>query len=386
MDRRAFLRFSLAATGAALGSSLWSRAMAGFPAETGPGPYGPLLDPDANGVMLPAGFTSRVLGYAGQLVPNTDYVWHLFPDGGATFRVPDGWVYVSNSEWLPPSGGGVGALRFDRGGNVVDAYSICDGTALNCAGGATPWGTWLTCEEYDTGSVWECDPLGLRPAVQRLALGSFEHEAVAADTRYRRLYLTEDESDGRFYRFTPARWRNLDTGVLEVASVAETGEVTWLPVPNPNPVMAGDTPTRHQVPESTAFDGGEGIVYSRWHIYFTTKGDNRVWDYDVVRERLSVAYQTALDPGATLSGVDNALASRSGDLIVAEDAGNMELVLISPGGVVSPLLRVIGQAGSELAGPAFDPSHKRLYFSSQRGASAGITYEVTGPFRRRATD
>jgi secreted PhoX family phosphatase len=209
---------------------------------------------------------------------------------------------------------------------------------------------------------------------------------VAADTRYRRLYLTEDESDGRFYRFTPPRWRNLDAGVLEVASVADTGEVTWLPVPNPNPVMPGDTPTRHQVPESTAFDGGEGIVYSRWHIYFTNKGDNRVWDYDVVHERLSVAYETALDPGATLSGVDNALASRSGDLIVAEDAGNMELVLISPGGVVSPLLRVTEQAGSELAGPAFDPSHKRLYFSSQRGAGAGITYEVTGPFRRRATD
>jgi hypothetical protein len=386
MDRRDFLRYSLAVTGAAVGSSLWSQAFAAFPAQTGPGPYGPLLPPDMNGIMLPAGFTSREIARAGQLVPNTGYTWHVFPDGGATFRARGGWVYVSNSEWFPPAGGGVGAVRFDRDANIIDAYSICSGTSINCAGGATSWRTWLTCEEHSSGTVWECDPLGVEPAVQRPALGTFKHEAVAIDRRRRRLYLTEDETDGRFYRFTPTNWKHLDAGVLEVATTAPSGDVTWSVVPNPNPLLPADTPTRHQVPASTAFNGGEGIVYSRKHIYFATKGDNRVWDYDVVNERLSVAYQTALDPGATLSGVDNVAASRSGDLVVAEDPGNLELVLISPGGVVSPLLRVTGQSGTELAGPAFDPKNKRLYFSSQRGNLSGITYEVTGPFRRRATD
>ncbi|MDX2168173.1 MAG: DUF839 domain-containing protein [Deltaproteobacteria bacterium] len=386
MYRRDFLRYSLAFAGAAVGSTFWTKAFAAYPAQTGPGPYGPLQAADANGIMLPAGFTSREVARAGQVVGSNGYTWHVFPDGGATFRVSRGWVYVSNSEWLPPSGGGVGALRFDSAGNIVDAYPICSGTALNCAGGATPWRTWLTCEEHASGTVWECDPLGVQAAVQRPALGTFKHEAVAADPRRRQLYLTEDESNGCLYRFTPTRWRHLDAGVLEVASVAMDGAVTWLPVPNPNPVLPGDTPTRLQVPGATAFNGGEGIVYNHRHIFFATKGDNRVWDYDVTAQRIAVAYQTVLDPGATLSGVDNVAASRSRDIVVAEDPGNLELVLITPGGVVSPLLRVTGQSGTELAGPAFDPSGRRLYFSSQRGNTTGITYEVTGPFRRRADD
>lgn len=388
MHRRDFLRLAglTAAVGVVAGSSGWRHALAAIPGQTGPGPYGPLLPPDANGLMLPAGFTSRVIARAGEAVGSSGYIWPVFPDGGAVFPAKGGWIYAENSEWVPPTGGGVSAIRFDRRGNIVAAYSICTGTVINCAGGATPWGTWLTCEEVAGGHVWECQPLGGAPAVRREALGRFQHEAVAVDPKRRQLYLTEDVSDGRFYRFTPARWRHLEAGgTLEVAVVAADGAVTWRAVPDPNPADFAANPTRHQVPESTPFRGGEGIAYSRNHIYFTTKGDNRVWDYDVRGKRLTVFYDRALDPGMTLGGVDNVTVTRSRDLIVAEDGGNMELVLLSPGGVVSPLLRVIGQDGSELAGPAFGPKN-RLYFSSQRGNSSGITYEVTGPFRRRARD
>ena len=66
-------------------------------------------------------------------------------------------------------------------GTVVDAYPICTGTTLNCAGGATPWGTWLTARSIPRGQVWECDPTGHRAAVARPALGTFTHEAVAVD-------------------------------------------------------------------------------------------------------------------------------------------------------------------------------------------------------------
>jgi secreted PhoX family phosphatase len=233
------------------------------------------------------------------------------------------------------------------------------------------------------GNVWECDPLGATPAERRPALGSFNHEAVAVDKRERRLYLTEDELDGRLYRFTPAQWPSLEAGTLEVAAV-DAGAVTWLPVPNPNPVIGVDTPTRLQVAGSTPFNGGEGITCRRDHVYFTTKGDNRVWDLDTRESRLTVLYDAALDPTMQLTGVDNVTNSRAGDLFVAEDGGNMELVMLTPDGVVAPLLRVVGQDGSELAGPAFDPSGRRLYVSSQRGGGAGITYEIAGPFRRHA--
>ena len=388
MHRRDFLRLAGLSLGVAAipGSSIWRSALAAIPGQTGPGPYGPLLPPDGNGIMLPAGFTSRVVARGGETVGGTGYVWPIFPDGGAVFPTTGGgWIYVANSEWLPPTGGGVSAIRFDRTGTVVGAYSICTGTAINCAGGATPWGTWLTCEEFPAGHVWECQPLGGAAAVRCDALGTFQHEAVAADPRRRVLYLTEDVPDGRFYRFRPARWRRLsEGGSLEVAEVAADGGVVWRQVPDPNPT-AGATPTRLQVP-STPFRGGEGITWSRNHVYFTTKGDNRVWDYDTKRGLMTILYDRNLDPGMTLSGVDNATTARSRDLIVAEDGGNMELVLITPGGVVSPLLRVIGQDGSECTGPAFGPGG-RLYFSSQRGGTgSGITYEVSGPFRRRARD
>lgn len=356
-------------------------ALADFPAVGGPGPYGPLLAADANGIMLPAGFASRELARGGSTVAGTGYTWHSAPDGGATYRVRGGWVYVSNSERFAPNGG-VGALRFDRDGQVVDAYAICAGTDRNCAGGSTPWHTWLTCEEVAGGNVWECDPTGAAPAERRAAMGTFSHEAVAFDKR-RRAYLTEDQPDGRLYRFTPSDRRSVATGTLEVAQVT-AGIVTWLPVPNPNPVIGVDTPTRQQVPASTAFAGGEGITYRRNHVYFTTKLDNRVWDYDIRTQEIAVVYQASLDPSVQLTGVDNITVGRAGDLFVAEDGGNMELVMITPDGIAAPLLRIVGQDGSELAGPAFDPHGKRLYVSSQRGGGGGITYEITGPFRRRA--
>src|SRR4030095_6740697 len=115
------------------------------------------------------------------------------------------------------------------------------------------------------------------------------------------------------------------------------------------------------------FNGGEGITSRRDHVYFTTKGDNRVWDLDTAQSRLTVLYDAALDPTMQLTGVDNVTGSRSADLFVAEDGGNMELVMLTPDGVVAPFLRVTGQAGSELAGPAVHPAGRPLSVRSPRG-------------------
>ena len=138
---------------------------------------------------------------------------------------------------------------------------------------------------------------------------------------------------------------------------------------------------------STPLNGGEGLHYANDTAWFTTKGDNRVWQLNLANSTHELAYDDSLvSPGtAPLSGVDNVTGTASGDLYVAEDGGNMEICIITPNDIVAPFLRLAGQSASEITGPAFTPAGNRLYFSSQRGTSGssggGITYEVTGPFR-----
>lgn len=382
IDRRRFLGAGLlTAGGIALGPAFWRAAYAAG-VRPGPGPYGPLREPDVNGIALPAGFTSRVIATGGQPVADSGYEWHAAPDGGAAFPDGDGWVYVSNSEVALV--GGASAVRFDGDGTVVDAYRILSGTSRNCAGGPTPWGTWLSCEEFPEGRVWECDPMAAGQGVVRPALGTFSHEAAAVDPDRRQLYLTEDgpfDRDG-FFRFTPADYPDLTDGVLEIAAVAGDGAVSWIEV-DPLAPMEGPRP-----PGAAGFNGAEGVWFDAGHVYFTTKGDNRVWDLDVAAQRIAVLYDAAeLGADAPLTGVDNLTVSSAGDLYVAEDGGNLELVVISRERQVAPVLRITGHDGSEITGPAFDPSGTRLYLSSQRGpggSTAGVTYEISGPFRAEA--
>ncbi len=343
---------------------------------------GPLQEPDANGIMLPPGFKSRIVARTGQKPANSDYTWHTLPDGGACFATEDnGWIYVSNCE-ESIGNGGVGALRFNSRGDVIDAYSILDNSSRNCAGGATPWGTWLSCEEFSQGQVFECDPLGREQAVLRPALGTFQHEAVAIDLVNNCAYLTEDTPDGGLYRFVSAQGLpDLSEGRLEIASiVSRNGEdyIEWLEVPDP---LATVEATRHQNSNSAKFRGGEGIALHENNLFFVTKGDNRVWCYDITDQRIEIVYDVATSANPILSGVDNVVITPAGDVLVAEDGGNMQIVVLTPDYEPLPLLQIVNQDQSEICGPAFDPSFQRMYFSSQKGFTGqgadGITYEIS---------
>jgi uncharacterized protein len=401
IQRREFLKASVIGAGAlAFGPAFWQRALAATPAQPGPGPYGPLQPADANGIMLPQGFTSRPIAQGGQPVDGTGYVWHIFSDGQATYATDDGgFILVSNSEnppdlgaVSPPGTGGASAIRFRADGSIADAYRILSGTSVNCAGGPTPWGTWLSCEEHEQGQVWECDPTGRNAASARPAMGVFDHEAVAVDPGGRRVYLSEDHGSGGFYRFTPSRYPDLSEGVLEAAVVSGDGFVTWARVPDPSGESA---PTREQVPNMTRFRRGEGMWFDSGTVYLATTNDSKIHAYDTRTERIDVLYDAGAIENPPLTNVDNVTVSKSGDLFVCEDTTNSEddgldIGIITPEREVARFLKVTGsqhtgegEARSELCGVVFDPSGTRMYFASQRGFGTGVIYEVTGPFRQQ---
>ncbi len=371
LDRREFLRVSTLGSAAVVfgGATLLSAC-----------DPGDLLDADVNGVRVHPGFSARTIATSGTNVAGTSYQWHAWPDGGACFALPDGgWSYVSNSELIPLGAGGAGFVRFDADANIVDAGSCLTGTTLNCGGGATPWGTWLSGEEYGNGQIWECDPIGAAPAVARPGMGVFPHEAAACHVGEQAVYLTEDRSNGGLYRFIPDTWTDLSSGTLQVLTEVD-GVLGWADIPDPS---ASSSTTRSQVPEMKVFNGGEGIDISGNNVVFTTKGDDRVWSYDPVANELTVLYDEGVTPNGVLSGNDNLVTDDSGVIYVAEDGGDMQIVLVREDGSTFPVVQVVGVSGSEIAGPAFNPAGNRLYFSSQR--NPGETFEVYGPWNAFVT-
>jgi secreted PhoX family phosphatase len=387
--RREFIGAGVGAAAAVgLGAAFWddlfgsARSAAHSPSAA----YGPRGPANEHGLRLPKGFRSRLIARGDEPVGGTGYRWHEASDGMACFPADDGgWILVSNSEVLE---GGASAIRFDADAQPRAAYRILDGTTQNCSGGGTPWGTWLSCEEVQSGLVWECDPGGKRQALSRPAMGTFKHEAAAVDPHGHSVYLTEDLIDGRLYRFTPARWRDLTAGLLEAASVDSNGAVSWSEVPDP---AARHVPTREQVSASTAFKRAEGIWHDDGVIYIATTSDHRVHAYDIASGRIKVIYDGLASADPPLLGVDQLTANHAGEVFVCEDIATKEIDIgvIDRHGRVSKFLSATRplHTGSELTGVTFDPSGSRMYFSSQRAYGSdgtpgpGAIYEVSGPFR-----
>jgi secreted PhoX family phosphatase len=252
--RRGFLRTLTLAAGTLAAPGVLEMACARV--ESGkdlasPG-YGPLV-PDPDGLLeLPAGFSYRVfstamLGTEGDerfsQRLSDDQAVPAMHDGMCALPGPDGGtILIRNHEIEPgavpavapgrgprydPLGtGGTTNLWVDRDGKLLRSFASLAGTFRNCAGGATPWGTWLTAEEctytpgapdlsdYDRrpdvvrphGYVFEVDSRaeGLVAPIPTQGMGRFNHEAVVVDPETGYVYLTEDRDDGLLYRYRPA--------------------------------------------------------------------------------------------------------------------------------------------------------------------------------------
>lgn len=413
--------------------------------------YGPLV-PDKDGLLdLPARFRYRVLSREGEplrsgegpVPSNHDGMTALPGRGGrvhlvrnhenrptAKFPVPT----VEGLTYDPAGKGGCTALTLDSRNNVLAERVAIAGTAVNCAGGPTPWHTWLTCEETedkagtngytkDHGFIFEVDPSDPRRsgAVPLTAMGRFQHEAIAVDPRLGIVYETEDaflEPFGLFYRFLPkkplggagslragGRLQAMRVpGVPDLSSIQETGAsfdgIEWVDVPDP---LAVETPVRLQDfgPKGiTHAQKLEGCYWGGHCVYFVSsfaRGSDgsaadhfgQIWRYDPKLRRLTLVIAFGPDTDIQLPGEspDNICLAPSGGLMVCEDGNGAQHVFgVTRGGEVYAMARGRQNIGTpqapewgEFAGVTFSPDGDTMYVNCY---TPGTTFAVTGPWRR----
>jgi secreted PhoX family phosphatase len=389
---------------------------------------------------MPEGFRYISYGWTGDPLEGGRFTPGAH-DGMAAFAGPDGRVLIIRNHeesvgvafdpdlaYDEQAAGGTTTLEFDPAkGAWIRAWASIAGTVRNCAGGPTPWGSWLTCEETlaepgpkvaykkKHGYIFEV-PLTGKPTREPLeAMGRFVHEAIAVDPATGIIYETEDSGSAGMYRFTPRERGNLARGGrLEMLAInghpqydTRSGQapgagfsISWVPIDEPD--RAHDKPGDSRGVYSQGFARG-GATFARlegaWHgggrIFVTaTSGGaakmGQVWEIDPARSRLRLVFES---PGAPILAMpDNLCVSPRGALVICEDGpGTSRLHGLSLNGQIFPVVRsnfVIepGQkqrAGdfrdSEFAGATFSPDGKWLFFNVQ---SPGVTFAVTGPWER----
>jgi secreted PhoX family phosphatase len=387
-------------------------------------------------LLLPRGFEYLSYGWTGDRMAD-GVATPAAHDGMAAYRRGDAVMLVRNHEvgsfsgkyadpaYDPQAGGGTTNLVFDPdAGEFEEARASLSGTIRNCAGGPTPWSSWLTCEETTVvnatsglrhGYVFEVPAAGTGNPNPIKAMGRFDHEAVAVDPATGYVYETEDANPAGFYRYRPNVSGNVHAGgALEMLVVNGgpydtrrdgTGTIyatpSWVPIADPDPAPPTRMSAQGFAQGGAVFARLEGAFYADGKVYVvSTSGgptaQGQVFEYEPASGALRVLF--ASPSASVLNNPDNICVSPRGGIVLCEDGSGVEYlhglttdgeifpfaannVEIPAGGLAGrPRIAPGNYRGSEWAGSTFEPTNGNWLFVNIQ--TPGITFAITGPWRQ----
>ncbi len=421
--------------------------------------YGPLKDDPEGLINLPDGFGYKIISRKGDLMTD-GFLVPGSADGMATFKSPNDKVILIRNHELSPgdvAGGPFGANKellsrispeyvydFGKGtnpcmggtttlvynpasGEVEQEFLSLAGTIRNCAGGHTPWNSWITCEENTSPPNDELEkwhgynfevPATLTPKLAHptpiKAMGRFNHEAVCVDPRTGIVYQTEDRGDGLIYRYLPNSKGNLHTGgILQVLAIkgqpgfetrnwadlpdqkmtiGQKYKVEWLDIDG---IEAPDDDLRYRgfAKGAARFARGEGIWFGENEFYFACTNGGHLEHGQIFRYTPSPyegqteennepgSLEIFIEPNnsALVESCDNLTIASHGDLVICEDKLTPHIVGVTPEGGIYHIAKNVGYK-SEFAGATFSPDGKILFVNIQ---GPGLTLAIDGPWKKR---